>query len=170
MRSPIPSFPDKRKAVDGSIKGQIWLFCSGVALFSDLMKADMMSMSQWLLRLLPFSVASESLLDWVVLTQNHCWVLETEPNIPSVFPWQPRGILFHWVKDSTHLDFSSQDLLQPANLESRWVHCILYPRASFVEDILSVLLYVGLTLNHKVKQEDDAGWIHVCLFRGEGMA
>lgn len=144
-------FLDKRKAVDGSIRGQILLFCSGVRLFSDLLKADMMSIPQWLLRLFPFRVDPERLLDWVVLTQNYCLVLETEPNILNVIPWQPMGIFSHWVKDSAQLDFLSQDHEQSANLESQWVHCLLYPRASLVEDILSVLLLVGLTLIHKVK-------------------
>lgn len=88
MRSPTPFFfLDKRKAVDGSISGQILLFCSGVRLFSDLLKADMMSIPQWLLRLFPFRVDIERLLDWGVLTRNYCLVLEIEPNILNVIPW-----------------------------------------------------------------------------------
>jgi len=74
-----------------------------VRLFSDLLKADMMSIPQWLLRLFPFRVDIERLLDWGVLTQNYCLVLETEPNILSVIPWQPMGIFSHWVKDSAQL-------------------------------------------------------------------
>lgn len=112
---------DRRKVVDGSTNGQLLLFCSGEGLLSDVIKSDMINLSQWLSRLLLLRVTSKSLLDSIVLTQNHSWVWKWSPISPKSshdIPGVPffRDSRIQHIRTFHHRIFCSQPVWSPSGL------------------------------------------------------